>query len=167
VQFEKIKLKCYSDECKDVVPIKDYESHVNDKCKFRAVRCSHQDCKKEFLLPEWAKHVKEQCMLREVDCKHCTKPLPFKDLTNHLENECKRRKISCNMCKKKIVFEDQENHFCVREMAYLLQRFEAKFSEQQDMIVKLQSLAKKQDKALEEINHKFYDLNTKFIQISP
>ena len=66
-----------------MVPIRDYESHVNVKCKFRTVRCSHQDCKKEFLLPEWSKHVKEQCTLREVECKHCTKPLPFKDLASH------------------------------------------------------------------------------------
>lgn len=106
--LNKLKFKCYNEECKEILFYKTYQNHLYDDCKFTKFICLTKDCgfignKKECIDHSF------KCALKCQDCPYCKNQLYCFKYNVHV-NRCGEEKSECDKCNELVKNKDMENH---------------------------------------------------------
>ena len=184
--FNKIRIKCINNNCKEKPEYSDYVRHL-ENCKYRLYHCNNEGCKYQDTL-ENIKYHSNECKYRIIKCKYCEKNIKDYMSERHEKTEC-TQKMECPKCQtsmtrgffwSKHYSEKDENIDCLKAQIKNLEDLSKKSKEQIEEIKnshKLEILTLKKEikklenekniykKEKEELKKELEEWNTSFKDI--
>jgi hypothetical protein len=84
VMLQGLNFKCINNECKDVIPYKDYMTHLKD-CKYSNIICPNLGCNKQMKKQLLENHVNNECEFTVYKCENCEYDFKKDAFQEHLE----------------------------------------------------------------------------------
>ncbi|XP_038071587.1 TNF receptor-associated factor 3-like [Patiria miniata] len=110
-KMEQCKMYCANKSrgCKEQVPLKKMDEHLQQECNYELINCMHRSkgCLQRVQRNQLVQHLEKECAFRRQKCRYCGDDFVKNELELH-EKECKKFLDKCpNNCGERLIHKDK------------------------------------------------------------